>query len=175
MSNNKGDRLDRIIHNVLEAQRMSGEARNQGRSGWGVGPNVHPDHRVNEVFRSEWERGRAERDGGSSSNPGGCYLTTACVEVRGLPDDCHELVTLRRFRDEYVRARPDGELLVAEYYEHAPKLVAAIHARPDGKQILEGIYSEIAQAVKHIERNELEAAFDLYTATTRRLDAAYGM
>ena len=30
----------------------------------------------------------------------GCFLTTACCEVLGLPDDCFELRTLRRYRDE---------------------------------------------------------------------------
>jgi hypothetical protein len=169
MPNEKRDLIDRIIHSVNESQRMSNEARNQGRTGWGGGPSVHRDQRVNELFRPDWEKGRAE------SNSGGCYLTTACVEARGLPDDCHELVTLRRFRDEYVRARPDGALLVSEYYEQAPKLVAAICVRSDGKQIFEGIYAEITQAVQHIERNELEAAFELYIATARRLEAAYGM
>jgi hypothetical protein len=112
--------------------------------------------------------------GSSSSSSGGCYLTTACVEARGLADDCHELATLRRFRDEYVRSRPEGEALVAEYYDQAPPLVATISARADGKQIFEGIYAEIAQAVQHIERNELEAALELYITTTRRLYVTYG-
>ena len=33
----------------------------------------------------------------------GCFLTTACCEVLGLPDDCFELRTLRRYRDETPR------------------------------------------------------------------------
>ncbi len=168
----KKDWLDRMLHNAIELQRLKGEAERQGRAGvWGTGPNVHPNPEVNRLLQDDWDRGRKA----SSNSPGGCYLTTACVELRGLPDNCHELTTLRSFRDKYVRARPDGELLLAEYYEQAPKLVAAIRARPDGKQIFEGIYSEITQAVQHIERNELDAAFDLYIATARRLDATYGM
>ena len=33
----------------------------------------------------------------------GCFLTTACCEVLGLADDCFELRTLRRYRDEVTR------------------------------------------------------------------------
>ena len=36
---------------------------------------------------------------GSSS---GCYLTTACVDAMEFPDDCLELQTMRRLRDEYI-------------------------------------------------------------------------
>lgn len=121
-----------------------------------------------------YDRGGNRTGSSSSSSSGGCYLTTTCVEARGLPDDCHELTTLRRFRDEYVRGRPQGEALVAEYYDRAPALVATISARPDGKQIFEGIYAEITQAVQHIEHNELEAAFELYVATAQRLNDTYG-
>ena len=41
---------------------------------------------------------RRYKESGSSS--GGCYFTSACVEAQGLPDDCHELTALRKFRDE---------------------------------------------------------------------------
>ena len=33
------------------------------------------------------------------NDSGGCFLTSACTEARGLPDDCHELTVLRSFRD----------------------------------------------------------------------------
>lgn len=29
------------------------------------------------------------------NDSGGCFLTSACTEARGLPDDCHELTVLR--------------------------------------------------------------------------------
>ena len=43
------------------------------------------------------------------NDSGGCFLTSACTEARGLPDDCHELTVLRSFRDGYLRSQPEGE------------------------------------------------------------------
>jgi Ca2+-binding RTX toxin-like protein len=37
-----------------------------------------------------------------------CFLTTAVVHWAGKTDDCHELTTLRRFRDGYMRGLGDG-------------------------------------------------------------------
>lgn len=45
-----------------------------------------------------------------------CFLTKACVEYAGLPDDCPELQTIRKFRDEYIHSLPDGGSLVEDYY-----------------------------------------------------------
>ena len=49
------------------------------------------------------------------NDSGGCFLTSACTEARGLPDDCHELTVLRSFRDGYLRSQPEGEAEIAEY------------------------------------------------------------
>ena len=37
--------------------------------------------------------------------PEGCFITTACCETLGLADDCFELRTLRRYRDEVLAKR----------------------------------------------------------------------
>ena len=57
---------------------------------------------------------------------GGCFITTACIEAKNLPDYCAELNILRKFRDEFIRTLPYGEQLIREYYEIAPLIVAAI-------------------------------------------------
>lgn len=48
---------------------------------------------------------------------GGCYLTTACVEAKGLPDDCEELTILRDFRDHWLKKQPGGAEEIAEYHQ----------------------------------------------------------
>ena len=53
----------------------------------------------------------------------GCFLTTACCEVLGLPDDCFELRTLRRYRDESLAAMPGGNAAIAAYYLVAPSIL----------------------------------------------------
>lgn len=61
-----------------------------------------------------------KREPGAKKDDEGCFFTTACVEARGLPDDCEALETLRAFRDACLANRPDGREAIAEYYRMAP-------------------------------------------------------
>ena len=58
--------------------------------------------------------------------PEGCFITTACCETLGLPDDCFELRTLRRYRDEVLAKRPAGVEQIAAYYRLAPLILARL-------------------------------------------------
>ncbi len=93
-----------------------------------------------------------------------CFLTTACVEARGLPDDCEELQVLRAFRDGYLRQRPGGDALIAHYYAIAPGIVEAIQRRADAPVVFERIYAWIRCVIGHIHRGEHEAALWTYAA-----------
>lgn len=53
----------------------------------------------------------------------GCFLTTACCDVLGLPDDCFELRTLRHYRDETLAAMPGGNAAIVAYYSIAPSIL----------------------------------------------------
>lgn len=55
-----------------------------------------------------------------------CYITTAVCREEGKDDNCEELAAFRAFRDGYLRAQPDGEALIAEYYDLAPALVTCL-------------------------------------------------
>lgn len=77
-----------------------------------------------------------------TTHTSGCYLTSACVEAMGLPDDCLELTTLRSFRDNWLSKLPKGKEEIAKYYFIAPLIVDAIQARNDSKMILRSIYNE---------------------------------
>lgn len=61
----------------------------------------------------------------------GCYITTAICETDNLPDDCDELKTFRKFRDEFMLTDSVLAPLVAEYYETAPDIVARIKSFPN--------------------------------------------
>ena len=77
---------------------------------------------------SDW--GRSESN--DKENPdtdevqsnGGCYLTTACMHQykQNFDDNCHELMVLRWFRDNFV-SLPDR----FHYYKVAPKIVERIN------------------------------------------------
>lgn len=105
---------------------------------------------------------------------GGCYLTSACVEVKGLADNCHQLQTLRRFRDGYLRSIPGGTEEIEEYYIIAPKIVTNIKKEPNCIAIFEKIYSElVAPCVDFIENKDYEQAHILYRNYTIHLKKLY--
>lgn len=98
-----------------------------------------------------------------------CFITTACVEAMGLPDDCHELTTLRAFRDGYMSALPDGPALIAEYYRIAPQIVARIQAQPDASAILTGLYDRIVESVDCVQQGDDAKAMQVYSAMVLQL------
>ncbi len=102
-----------------------------------------------------------------------CFITTACVEAKGLPDDCYELTTLRAFRDGYMSALPFGPALIAEYYKIAPQIVARIKEQPEAAEILAGLYSRIAESVDYVQRGENEKAMQVYSAMVLHLKKRY--
>lgn len=59
-----------------------------------------------------------------------CFITSACCEVVGLSDDCFELRTLRRYRDEVLANKPNGPAEIARYYALAPATLSRLRARP---------------------------------------------
>lgn len=98
-----------------------------------------------------------------SSSSGGCYLTTACVVYKGLEDNCKELTVLRDFRDNYMANKDYGRQDIDEYYETAPRIVRAIDACSNAKDIYEKIYSDvIAPCVEMIEHGKCEDAYTKY-------------
>jgi hypothetical protein len=114
--------------------------------------------------------------GSSSSNCCLCFLTTACIEAKGLPDDCHELTVLRAFRDTHVASLPDGVPLIAEYYRIAPAIVAAMQARRDAAALFRELYeSLVAPCVALIEAGSVAEAMTNYRGHVERLKERYGV
>jgi hypothetical protein len=111
--------------------------------------------------------------GPKSGGGGGCYLTTACVRARGLPDNCAELDALRRFRDEILLPTVFGRKAVMEYYELAPAIVKAVEKREDALAVWDTVYCEVTQAVSLIRSGNYGHAFELYQRLTRHLEAEY--
>lgn len=93
-----------------------------------------------------------------------CFMTTACCELIGLPDDCWELRTLRRFRDEVMLPTTDGRADVARYYRLAPAILRAIRERHQERLLL-GVYA------RYILPSALAARLGLRTAARRRYSA----
>ena len=96
---------------------------------------------------------------GEPNKQGCCYITTAACHARRLADDCAELQTLRRFRDDVLLAHPTGRQLVARYYETAPEVVAAIDRLPEQRAIYEWIYQTyVPPAVEAARKRDISRA-----------------
>lgn len=93
---------------------------------------------------------------------GGCFLTTACCDYKGLPDDCHELSALRNIRDSYIRNKPYGEKMISSYYNEAPLIVEAINASENRELILEDTYQKIKDVVRLIDSGMFDEAVIQY-------------
>lgn len=99
----------------------------------------------------------------------GCFLTTACCEVLGLPDDCFELRTLRRYRDETLAAMPGGTAAVAAYYRVAPSILDRL-PRQDRVTRLLSVYARFILPSAVAARLGLKRlAYRLYTRMMQEL------
>lgn len=109
-----------------------------------------------------------------SVSSGGCYLTSACVEARGLADDCRELTVLRAFRDGYMRSTSTGAADICTYYHTAPAIVEKIKALPNATEIFDRIYCELVlPCVELIEAGRNEEAYTAYKTYTQKLQKQY--
>lgn len=102
----------------------------------------------------------------TASNSGnkreGCFLTSACTEFLGKPDDCEELTKLRAFRDNYMKSSEYGKNLVEEYYRVAPEIVDKINASEDKNKYYSELYQTIILCIAEIDQCKNDEALKLY-------------
>ncbi len=109
-------------------------------------------------------------EGGNKSSSSSCFLTTACVEHKGLPDNCHELTAMRSVRDNWLAHQPGGKEEIEEYYRIAPGIVEKINARADSADVWEYVYAQhILPCVKVIDEERYAEAVELYRKMVREL------
>lgn len=99
-----------------------------------------------------------------------CYITTAVCESFGKPDDCYELTLLRNYRDGYLKSRPEGDLLIQQYYDIAPTIVKRINKLPNQKEIYSEIWNEyLRPCIRFIEEDANEKCQEVYTKMVMEL------
>ena len=101
-------------------------------------------------------------------------MVVVVTAARGLPDDCEELTELRRFRDGWLMAQPEGPALVQTYYDLAPRILDGIEGRADGDALLDQIYQVVRGCVDRIRAGDPEGALAAYRATSEGLAAELG-
>ena len=151
-------------------------AFHEQRGFWGSDYCLKKDDYIDSDISKEYcrydGRGCPIKENRSSSS--GCYLTTACVEHKGLEDDCMELSTLREFRDTYMKELPTGNEEIQEYYETAPGIVDAINKSEDADCVYEAIYADVIEpCVKLIQSGKNEEAHEMYRKMVQDLKKQY--
>ena len=96
------------------------------------------------------------------SGGGGCFLTTACCEYMGLPDNCYELQLMRQFRDEVLTKSYAGITLIKFYYDLAPHIVEAIEKSKKKEEILKWVYKEVVEICNLVECGKNDDALSRY-------------
>jgi hypothetical protein len=102
-----------------------------------------------------------------------CFITTACVEAEGLPDDCEELTILRAFRDGFMSSLPNGAALISEYYNIAPRIVARISTEPDAEIIFASLYESVSTSADMVKAGKNDEAMRTYVTIVSDLKEKY--
>ena len=109
-----------------------------------------------------------------NAEAGQCCIVDACIKAKGLPDDCYELRTLRRFRDEYVKNLFDGKEIVSNYYDIASIIVNKVNELPNSNEIFLDIYSDLVlKSVILIENNKKQQTFFYFKEFIDKLKKKY--
>lgn len=103
-----------------------------------------------------------------------CFISTACVKAKGLPDDCEELKTLRNFRDTELISTAEGKALVDRYYEIAPKILWKIDQEDNSAAIYHNLYYNLVlKSVELINARKMEEAKNNYMTIVEKLEQKY--
>ncbi len=98
-----------------------------------------------------------------------CFITSATLRTLNKPDDCYELQTFRRFRDTWLKETHPEDIV--HYYLVAPKIVEAIDAKDDSKEIYESIWrTRLQKCLALIENEENESAYREYKSMVEELE-----
>lgn len=112
---------------------------------------------------------------GNHSDNSSCYITTACVETKGLPDNCFELESLRNFREVFLLKSKDGLEAVKRYYKIAPEIVKNIYTDEHFKDVYNDLYQKLVLgSLQFIARGRNYEAFKNYEKITLDLEQRYG-
>jgi len=120
-------------------------------------------------------KNKTKKKKGGSKKALMCFLTTACVNHFGLPDNCYQLNTLRKYRDSYLASTAGGRDLVLDYYRIAPAIVRNINADREQKNVFAYINDVIRLSCEHIERHEYSQAQNAYVDMVHTLRRRYSL
>lgn len=104
--------------------------------------------------------------------PAGCFITTAVCDVLGYSDDCELLVTLRDFRENYLKKSKSGILILQEYDQLGPIISDRIRQEPVINSIILTT-KYIIPCVDQIKRKDYVNAISIYINMVQTLKKQY--
>ncbi|PSJ32189.1 hypothetical protein UF10_01805 [Peptostreptococcus russellii] len=105
----------------------------------------------------------SHNSGSSGSNGSFCFISTVICEYFGKDDNCVELSTLRGYRDNWLRNQPDGQQLIAEYYNNAPFIVSKLKTSANYTYYCQYLWDNYLQpCLVFIENKQFESCKGLY-------------
>jgi hypothetical protein len=162
---------DHTYYKQVEAVAEDARARRAGEKTLDVELDDTPPVMTPVTYATPPTKGKQKKAKKPKKKRKFCYLTTACTARRGLADDCAELTTLRRFRDDHILRLPGGEGLVDAYYATAPAIVTAIDGRADAHDVYDAIYDVVAACVAAIDAGDHDEALHSYADMVTGLEA----
>lgn len=103
-----------------------------------------------------------------------CYVTTAVCRSLHKPDNCYELTTLKRYRDEYLAHAEGGKELIHDYYDIAPTIVKRIEKEADAEEKYRFLWETyLKPCIRLIEAGQNEACRELYVEMVEKLHEEY--
>lgn len=145
-----------------------GSKKRGGGLGELIDPSYRPSKEHQEAYKAGWDRAKKEKE-----SSGTCFISTACMEAMGLPDNCAELETLRNFRDEYLAKDNEGRRIIGEYYKIAPNIVEEIKRRSNKHEIFSTIFRDINKIISFIHAENPELAIKRYKEMVVQLEKKY--
>jgi hypothetical protein len=122
-----------------------------------------------EVYEKGLFGGDKEKVGEKKDN---CLLSSACVAARGLPDDCDELTTLRKFRRDHLEGNSRGNAILLEYQDIGYKIHRWLDGCVERKVLYDDLYRRLVIGTVNLIRTEqFEAAINHYQSIVREYQA----
>ena len=145
---------------------QSDGAKNEYNNPFSYSSNKDAHKAYKESWRSSYDNKEKES--------GGCFVSSACIISRNLPDNCSELSTLRAFRDDHLLTSSSGCKLVEEYYDIAQGIVKKINSRRNSDLIWEKVFVELIKPTcKLIDMGQFDEAVKLYRLEVLKLKQLY--
>jgi len=140
----------------------------------GSGPTID-DWKTEEARIIKEEKAKAEElDAKLNKKSGPCFITTAVCSNSNKPDNCYELISFRKFRDEWLVNQYGGKKLVDEYYRIAPVIVDNINKLPNKENIYTNIwYQYLSNCLNLIESNQYNECKNEYIRMVNELKKNY--